>query len=136
MRRKMRTRKRGGDYLIGFGRPPTGTRFRPGHSGNPKGRPKGARNAASLARDTLERKISVTARGRKRSMSVREAAYGQLAERAISGEIKAFAYLLSLEAEAHPAESERADPYASPERALEIIQAFLDRRRAAKGNTK
>ena len=89
-----------------------------------------------MAREALERKISVTARGRKRSMSVREAAYRRLAEKAISGEIRALAYLLSLEAETHPAESERADPYASPERALEIIEAFLDRRRTAKGNTK
>jgi hypothetical protein len=63
----VRSRKRGVAYSIGFGRPPTETRFRPGHSGNPKGRLKGARNSASIVRDTLERKISITARGRKRS---------------------------------------------------------------------
>ena len=31
---------------VGYGRPPTTTRFRPGQSGNPRGRPKGARNLA------------------------------------------------------------------------------------------
>lgn len=31
-------------YEVGYGKPPVATRFRPGQSGNPKGRPKGARN--------------------------------------------------------------------------------------------
>ena len=34
----------GGDYEVGYGRPPKATRFRKGRSGNPRGRPKGARN--------------------------------------------------------------------------------------------
>jgi hypothetical protein len=32
------------DYDVGYGKPPKDTRFKPGQSGNPKGRPKGARN--------------------------------------------------------------------------------------------
>jgi hypothetical protein len=31
-------------YEVGYGKPPAETRFKPGRSGNPKGRPKGARN--------------------------------------------------------------------------------------------
>lgn len=31
-------------YEVGYGRPPAGSRFQPGRSGNPKGRPKGAKN--------------------------------------------------------------------------------------------
>ena len=31
-------------YEVGYGKPPEETRFRPGQSGNPKGRPKGAKN--------------------------------------------------------------------------------------------
>jgi hypothetical protein len=31
-------------YEVGYGKPPEATRFQPGQSGNPKGRPKGAKN--------------------------------------------------------------------------------------------
>ena len=31
-----------GDYQVGYGKPPGHTRFRPGVSGNPRGRPRGA----------------------------------------------------------------------------------------------
>ena len=32
------------DYEVGYGTPPAATRFRPGRSGNPRGRPRGAKN--------------------------------------------------------------------------------------------
>ena len=31
-------------YEVGYRKPPTASQFKPGRSGNPKGRPKGARN--------------------------------------------------------------------------------------------
>src|SRR4029078_7462453 len=31
-------------YDVGYGKPPAETRFKPGQSGNPRGRPKGAKN--------------------------------------------------------------------------------------------
>jgi hypothetical protein len=31
-------------YEVGYGKPPEATRFKPGQSGNPRGRPKGAKN--------------------------------------------------------------------------------------------
>ncbi len=31
-------------YEVGYGKPPASTRFQPGQSGNPRGRPKGAKN--------------------------------------------------------------------------------------------
>lgn len=36
------------DYEVGYGKPPQQTRFKPGQSGNPRGRPKGAKAKPAL----------------------------------------------------------------------------------------
>ena len=38
----------GSDYAVGYGKPPVATRFQPGQSGNPRGRPRGARSKAAF----------------------------------------------------------------------------------------
>ena len=52
-----------------------------------------------MARDALEGSINVKVRGTWRKMTVRKAAYLRLAEKAVAGDAKALAYLLSLESE-------------------------------------
>ena len=49
------------DYAVGYGKPPTHTRFRKGHSGNPGGRPGGmtAQRARALAVKELYRPVPV-----------------------------------------------------------------------------
>ena len=43
-RSKLQTGSVRASYDVGYGKPPASTRFKPGQSGNPKGRPKGANN--------------------------------------------------------------------------------------------
>jgi hypothetical protein len=38
----------GREYKVGRGRPPRGSQFKKGQSGNPKGRPKGSRNVSTI----------------------------------------------------------------------------------------
>ena len=47
------------DYEIGYGKPPKKHQFKPGQSGNRKGRPKGTKNTATLLREILDRKIEL-----------------------------------------------------------------------------
>ena len=46
-------------YEVGYGKPPQATRFQPGKSGNPKGRPKGSRNRTKLPALNEERLKSI-----------------------------------------------------------------------------
>lgn len=84
----------GGDYEIGFGRPPRRTQFKKGKSGNGRGRPRGARNTAALLADELKKTVCVTEGGRTRTISKRSAFVKSLVARAIKGDARAAAQLL------------------------------------------
>jgi hypothetical protein len=85
------------DYDVGYKRPPVESRFKPGRSGNPSGRPKGARSVPEEVRAALRQKIPVTENGRKRKISVLEATLRRLVEQAVSkGDLRAIRQVLSL----------------------------------------
>jgi Family of unknown function (DUF5681) len=128
---RKRVRKPRVRYTVGYARPPTSSQFQPGQSGNAKGRPKGVRNASSMARDALERRIDVKVNGRRKKMTVRKAAYLRLAERAVAGDGKALDYLLSLESEEHSPGPDQAGTDRSAAKDLAILQDFFDRRRVS-----
>src|SRR5947208_1821814 len=83
-------------YEVGKGRPPKYTRFKPGVSGNPSGRPKGAKNVATLAKAELNRKVTATVNGAKRRLSVAEISCRRLSEKAMGGDHKALSFLIML----------------------------------------
>ena len=81
---------------VGYARPPMRTRFRPGQSGNPRGRPKGARNLSTVVAAALSERVAVNENGRRRRITKLEAAVKQLVNRAASGEARATQLLLAL----------------------------------------
>jgi hypothetical protein len=83
------------DYVVGRGRPPKATQFKPGQSGNPKGRPKGAKNESTIVRGLLNRKIAIREGGKTRKVSVLEAIFIRFAEDALKGNPKSAAFLLN-----------------------------------------
>jgi hypothetical protein len=46
-------------YTVGFRRPPAATRFKPGVSGNPTGRPKGCKNITMRVRDEMTAPVAI-----------------------------------------------------------------------------
>jgi hypothetical protein len=83
-------------YEIGYKKPPAETRFTRGQSGNPKGRPKGAKNLATLLVKVGRERVKVTINGRTRTITKLEAILLQLANKAISGEDRAAKEILHL----------------------------------------
>jgi len=83
------------DDDVGYSRPPRAHRFQPGESGNPKGRPKGAKNEATLLYELLHRKIEIRENGRTRKITILEAMLHRLAEDSLKGNVKSAAFLLN-----------------------------------------
>ena len=77
------------DYEVGYGKPPKHSQFPKGQSGNPKGRPHGAKNLKTLLGEALNQQVAVNDNGRKRSMSKAEVMAMQLVNRAAQGDARA-----------------------------------------------
>jgi hypothetical protein len=121
-------------YNVGYSKPPREHRFQPGQSGNPKGRPKGAKNTATLLREILDRKVQMRVDGRVRNVSVREAMLTRFAESALKGGTKAAGFLLQRYDMGETVNEYATDVATQDE--LEIIEAFLQRHAKAKGEQK
>jgi len=91
-----RGKGRGGDYAVGYGKPPEHARFRKGQSGNPHGRPRGSKSMSSLLSDVLRQQISVTEQGNTRRISKREGVLTALVAKALRGDVKAIVSLVAL----------------------------------------
>jgi len=82
---------------IGYRKPPRSTQFKKGHSGNPKGRPKGKRNLATVLEKMLHEKVIINENGRRKTVTKLEAAMKQLANKAASGDRHAVKQLIELD---------------------------------------
>jgi hypothetical protein len=84
------------DYKVGYKKPPLHTRFKKGQSGNPRGRPRGAKNFSTVLNDALNQRVVVTENGRRRMISKRELGIRQLVDKFAMAEVQATRLLLGL----------------------------------------
>ncbi|HOP21172.1 MAG TPA: DUF5681 domain-containing protein [Amphiplicatus sp.] len=82
------------DYEVGYDRPPRETRFKKGESGNPKGRPKGARNTSIIFDEVLSSMVDYRENGRHRKAEGREVLARQAFAKAAKGDLKAMAFMM------------------------------------------
>jgi hypothetical protein len=84
-----------GAYEVGFGKPPRSTKFKPGQSGNSKGRPKGAKNFATALEEELNASVPITENGKRRKIAKRQVIAKLLVNKAATGDLRAIPLLLN-----------------------------------------
>jgi hypothetical protein len=94
--REKSSKPRAGNYEVGKGRPPRSTRWKPGQSGNSKGRPKGAKSFKTILQDALNQLLHIQEKGRTRKITAREAIVRRLVNQALKGDLKAIAQLFAM----------------------------------------
>ena len=97
-----------------------------GRSGNPRGRPPGAKNLKTLLNKALNELVVVTENGGRRKISKREAIVTQLVNGSAKGDFKAIQILLGMlrDIEGH------AEPAADPAIFTEVDPQIIQRIRA------
>ena len=81
---------------IGYGQPPKAHQFKPGHSGNPKGRPKGVKNLSTDVAEELSEKIPVTEYGKSYKITKQRALIKTLVAKGLKGDMRAAAQIIGL----------------------------------------
>ena len=121
-----------GDYEIGRGKPPRHAGFQKGRSGNPKGRPKGSQNFATLLTQALDEKIYVTEEGRRRRVTKRELVIKQLVNKSASADLRAIKQLTDIVERVDQRAGASSAPSPAPafSAADEAVIAELKKRRA------
>ena len=118
------------DYPIGYKKPPKSTRFKPGQSGNPKGRSKGSKNLSTLLDQELSKQVVVHENGVAKTRTKRQVVAAQVANKAAKGDHKSIQLINQIEQANLQAESN--NPSTPPTYQLQqadhlVMQSILER---------
>jgi hypothetical protein len=117
------------DDDVGYGKPPKANQFKKGQSGNPKGRPTGAKGVKANLRRELDKKITVREGGSDRQITKAEALAKTMIASGLKGNTKSQSELLKLDDELYGGGSMRpegsTEPRVTEEIDLEILRDFF-----------
>jgi hypothetical protein len=113
---------------VGYANPPEHTRFKKGQSGNPRGRPKGTLNMATVLERALRERVIINENGKRKTITKMEAALKQLTNKAASGELKALQLLAALVRSAEERGKQEGVPDSTLDEADEkVVRGILKR---------
>ena len=115
------------NYETGYGKPPKSGQFTKGRSGNPKGRPKGSKNLATIVLRESRQRVRVQGPGGSRTVTKLEAAIMQLHNKAAQGDLGALRALMVVVQTAENAMTSLESPEVQPERDQQMMQSILRR---------
>jgi hypothetical protein len=87
---------RKGDYEVGYKRPPKETRFKKGNNANPRGRPRGSKNLATLLEEALNTQVETVEDGTRRRRTKRDVVIAQLVDQSANADLRATKLLLDM----------------------------------------
>lgn len=108
---------------VGYRSPPKKPRFKPGQSGNPKGRPRGSLNLTTVLAGELGERITVRENGKSQRVSKQHALLKTLIAKALQGDIKAIGTVLTLSARLFGDADERDEAFVNREE-LAILRKY------------
>jgi hypothetical protein len=111
-------------YEVGNRKPPKQFRFKPGRSGNPKGRPKGSTSFETKIQKELSKLVTVHKNGKSVKMSKLDVGVTRLVDRFMTGDLKSTAIIIGLgkRNEKPKTGEENPEPIAMPDEAnLEFV---------------
>ncbi|MCC6983087.1 MAG: hypothetical protein IT535_07425 [Bauldia sp.] len=123
------------EYEVGYGKPPREHQFKPGRSGNPRGRPKkkGLQDMDTIIGSELARPIAIIENGRSKILTAGEIIGRGLVNDAAKGSPSARKLLLSrprLRGEPSPTPSSSAFPAGAAERLIGLLDRIAERRKS------
>ena len=113
------------DGKVGYRRPPRQHQFKPGQSGNPRGRSKGAKGLKSELLAEINEQVTITVNGKPRKIRTLRLILKALSAKAAKGNVAAADKLLTLVIEAFGLEDERTAAKQLSDTDRKILSQFL-----------